>query len=459
MPTPRKKSTRAIIISDLHLGGNAPRMMSRPKNLARFLEGVSGRLGSDETLELIIAGDFVDFLAITPQASWTPDPAEACSKIRNAMKDGDLASIFEAMGKLLAKDGNKLTILVGNHDVEMGLPPVQDALLEGLDCTRHQAIFVDTGRAYGLGKALIEHGNRYDDANTNDWQGLRAIAAAMSRHEEPKDELLVSAGSRIVEQIINPLKSSSYPFIDLLQPQGELVALLMLAFEPGLKWELNKLRWLLRGRYLEGRNQNGLQPGKSRYVSYRPLDTFDNELQETFGDSYTALRTPDQQVGLSLADWTKILLTPGKDGIAAILRKGEHVPSDRLQQIRVAMRKLLMDDQSNQPDGPTQQYGEAAKRLIEDSGGKVEVVVMGHTHLARHIGPRDKATYINTGTWADVVRAPEEAMRDGADEALEEFLRDLLNDKRPNYVPTYGDLRIEANGEVSRAQLQAYMES
>ena len=37
----------------------------------------------------------------------------------------------------------------------------------------------------------------------------------------------------------------------------------------------------------------------------------------------------------------------------------------------------------------------------------IEVVVMGHTHQARHIGPTERATYINIGTWTDIVRVPE----------------------------------------------------
>ena len=59
--------------------------------------------------------------------------------------------------------------------------------------------------------------------------------SALSRGEVPGDKLKVSAGSEIVHHVINPLKET-YRFVDLLQPQGVGIALLLLAFEPALRW-------------------------------------------------------------------------------------------------------------------------------------------------------------------------------------------------------------------------------
>ena len=60
------KVRRVFVISDLHLGGQPPTMMSTPDRLAAFIESLPSRLQSDEQLELVINGDFVDFLAIEP---------------------------------------------------------------------------------------------------------------------------------------------------------------------------------------------------------------------------------------------------------------------------------------------------------------------------------------------------------------------------------------------------------
>jgi hypothetical protein len=56
------QATRLIVISDLHLGGVEPYMMSQPQKLAAFIERVPALAGHDEALELVLAGDVIDFL-------------------------------------------------------------------------------------------------------------------------------------------------------------------------------------------------------------------------------------------------------------------------------------------------------------------------------------------------------------------------------------------------------------
>ena len=79
-------ATRVMIISDLHLGGVAPYMMSQPQHLAAYLAWLTTITAADETLELVIAGDVIDFLAIPAYASWTPDPQQACAKLRQTLE-------------------------------------------------------------------------------------------------------------------------------------------------------------------------------------------------------------------------------------------------------------------------------------------------------------------------------------------------------------------------------------
>lgn len=443
-------ATRAIVISDLHLGGSPPYMMSQPMRLAAFLDALPSKLSADEHLELVIAGDFIDFLAIPKQSSWTPEPTEARDKLKLTMAEGSpFAPVFAALQRLVAAN-HRVTILLGNHDVELALPAVQDELLAGLNSSRHQVLFVDDNRAYRIGHALIEHGNRYDNANRNDWEGLRAIVSAQSRFEVSKRKLEISAGSKIVENVINVIKPM-YPFIDLLQPQGELVALLIFAFEPSLIWEIKKIARMLHGQRRQQENQEGLQPGETRFVgSNQVVGEPDEELRRVFGSLYDQLRIPPDEVGYS--DLIAVAWASSRDSLSSILKRGEPIPVQRLDQIRLIMQRMLLGDRSYKDDGPSEQYGKAAERLVRESGGKVETVIMGHTHLARHIGNTDRAWYINTGTWADVIRVPPEALNDN--EALHKFLRDLIADGHRSSPCSYADLRIEANGRVTRAKLE-----
>jgi UDP-2,3-diacylglucosamine pyrophosphatase LpxH len=169
-------------------------MMGHPEWLESFIDSLAARATSDEVLELVIAGDFVDFLAIPPYADFTPNPKEAVEKLKTVTKsESPFARIFDALGRHVRD--HRLAVLVGNHDVELGLPAVQEAVLDRIDATSHDVLFVDDGRAYRVGRALIEHGNAYDGANANDWDTLRHIGSAQSRDMAPIKELDVSLGS------------------------------------------------------------------------------------------------------------------------------------------------------------------------------------------------------------------------------------------------------------------------
>ena len=255
----------------------------------------------------------------------------------------------------------------------------------------------------------------------------------------------------MVEKLITPLKAAGYRVIDLLQPQSELVALLLVAFEPSLILDLSKVARIFRAKRLAEKNAMGLPPGETRHVAFVPTARPDEELRRTFGSVYETLRVPNEQV--SLGDLALTAWRGRKESLSDLLDRDELVPADRLEQIRVAMRKLLLADASDRHDGDTEQYGAAARRMIESSKSEIEVVAMGHTHLARHIGPSERATYINTGTWADVIRVPATALEKGGEEELQGFLSGLYKGRYRHCPATYADIRVETNGRVSLARL------
>ena len=447
-----KTVSRLFVISDLHLGGDAPSMMSHPEALSSFIDGLPAHRGTDEDVELVIAGDFVDFLAIPPQACWTPDADVATAKLQSLL-DAPFSIVVSALRRFLAT-GHDLTLLVGNHDVELALPPVQDALCRMLDTPRHRVRFVDDGRAYRRGGLLIEHGNRYDEVNGNDWTHLRAIGSALSRTEAPPVRLEVSAGSRIVETVVNPIKAR-YPFIDLLQPQNELVALLLLAFEPKLIWHWDKIGRMVRAARLQRKNREGAQPGRTTNVSGQGNKPLDAALDAAFDEPYRSLMsmsTATEDVGA--IDDLHVVIEAQRESLSEILDRRETIPKKRLEQIRVVLARILADDESLSRQGPTEQYGRAAERMGK---GGVQTVVMGHTHLARHIGPETLATYINTGTWADLIQVPGEAVMLGNDAALNDFLIRLKDDRNVRgFVPTYAEITLDETDRVLTAALEEF---
>ena len=449
------KPSRLIVISDLHLGGDAPSIMSHPGRLAGFISGLPKLLSPGEALDLVIAGDFIDFLAVAPWSPWTPTPDLALLKLQKVVgkpgqSDG-FAPVFDALKEHVA-GGHRLTVLLGNHDLELTLPPVQSAFLDRIGAGPHDVLFVFDGRAYEVGGALIEHGNRYDDANANDFTHLRALASYLSRGEPPTDlaKVEVSTGSQLVTRVVNPLKKI-YPFVDLLKPEGELLAYLLFAFEPSLvRKYMGDFGLLFSAQRKAAANAEGKPPGATTNIAGE-LGEVDEELRDAFGDLYQSIRSPAENVAfgdLFQGFFDSIF----NDSISEMVKKNKPIPADRLAKIRVALKRFLQGDRSFDRTAPDGQYGKAAERLRR---GKIETVVMGHTHLARQIGGATKATYINTGTWADLVKVPAAVLADGADAALSAFLVDLVKDQKVrSFEPTYADVLVAPSGSVVHAALQ-----
>src|SRR5207253_10859474 len=79
-------------------------------------------------------------------------------------------------------------------------------------------------------------------------------------------------------------------------------------------------------------------------------------------------------------------------------------------------------------------YRKPAERFVTD--GKLKFVLMGHTHLLKRVGLGNDTYYLNTGTWADIMRFPREIF--GAyNAATAEVLRTFLDDLTANRLDKY----------------------
>ena len=110
-----------------------------------------------------------------------------------------------------------------------------------------------------------------------------------------------------------------------------------------------------------------------------------------------------------------------------------------------------------------------SERLL---GRGFEVVVFGHTHLAKEIR-LGSGTYINTGTWADLLPFPTTILDpdNGADsgsadesdasklDRLGKFVKDMATAQLGNYLrfmPTYAQIELDDKGGVVTAKLCDY---
>lgn len=178
---------QVYIISDIHLGGEYPkngnkgfRMCNQVEKLTQFVTALAEKPQSPK-IELVINGDFVDFLAEEPPywTAFTENSIWAIEKLELITKRD--IYFFTALKTFLHK-GHRLTILLGNHDLELSLPAVRKKLekILGIEGTQDYHFIYDN-EAYVVGKVLIEHGNRYDRWNMVDHDALRHVRSLQSR--------------------------------------------------------------------------------------------------------------------------------------------------------------------------------------------------------------------------------------------------------------------------------------
>src|SRR5215510_8756010 len=156
-------SRQLFVIPDLHLGGKPGFQICSPKGrerVADFLNWVASQAEGGQDIHLVVNGDLVDFLAEPPFAIFTGKDDEATTKLQSIIDSSP--EIWQAF-RAIVKAGAELTVLLGNHDLELTLPGPGRLLRKTLGPGRVNFVF--DNQALDLGDVLIEHGNRYDAWN------------------------------------------------------------------------------------------------------------------------------------------------------------------------------------------------------------------------------------------------------------------------------------------------------
>ena len=129
-------TTRTFVISDLHLGGRPPdeqggpafQLCSSYRELADFIRWTSTQSHGGR-LELVINGDFVDFLAEDSLGAkpWDASEDEVVAKLDLIVERTRVGGRgpFDALREFSSAD-RRVVILLGNHDVELSLPKVRN---------------------------------------------------------------------------------------------------------------------------------------------------------------------------------------------------------------------------------------------------------------------------------------------------------------------------------------------
>jgi UDP-2,3-diacylglucosamine pyrophosphatase LpxH len=454
---------RVIIISDLHIGGASAPMLGAPGLLCSFLDEISDHKPvEDETIELIINGDFVDFLALEKCEAWTPNEDAAIQKLETCFNQ--FPKVFDAFARA-ANRVDRFTVLLGNHDIELAYPRVRRRLLERLNTSEHRCLFIIDNEAYRRGELHVEHGNRFDAWNAIDYDGLRHVVSSHSRGEDPP-AMEICPGSRLVQDMVWPLKET-YPFIDLLKPETKVLPLLLVAFEPAKLVAFQKLMNVAEGWWSQLlRMQDWLYEFRPRSEKFISSPSFRTGLPKKLASMF-----PDELRMLEKSLWIGANTTgKGFDGLAATLIRDRKPPDRQLEKIQEALRCVLDGDQTFErasSDGP---YLEAAKKICstnKNGWAAPKVVVMGHTHAPRNIagGGEWPGVYLNTGSWVDSIKPPQSCLEDSIDgrKELLDWLRKIVTDSSVlrKRDPQFADLTLDDSGKltqpVGRPMLREYL--
>lgn len=182
-----KSSKCTAIISDLHLCDAEPvnskyplwkkyktRQFFYDDVIESFLEHIEKK-AEGRPLELILNGDIFDFdsVCMIPEdpiyhISWIerkrglfPHEAKSLTKIQKIIEDHTL--FFQSLLRFLQK-GHQIVFIIGNHDVELHYPAVQEEILKALHIKNESNESVRFNEWFYISEndTLIEHGNQYD---------------------------------------------------------------------------------------------------------------------------------------------------------------------------------------------------------------------------------------------------------------------------------------------------------
>jgi UDP-2,3-diacylglucosamine pyrophosphatase LpxH len=378
-----------IVVSDFHLGAGPPDVRDNPledfvadEAFANFLETL--RIESDrdnKEVELIINGDFFEFLQVPAVDECDPQhpyPTEAYhdSSQTSSIKRLDLITaghplVFDALADFphVEAPRRRMTLIKGNHDVNLYWPGVKKRLREILGATGRRASTLLFAERYVSRESIyVEHGHQYAE-QLNRWDNFDD-----PRDQDNPDQLLYPPGSQFVIDFFNSVERDR-AWTDSLKP---LTALAWYSLEWDFFFAARMLSTMTRhvptiGIDTESNTDDSpdrlcrqLSDGatcQELSVRYRAFPEFRRDFHMRAGQLLVPAASPP-----GVFAWPM----PPADEFAAEIARTE------IEEIDASMRRV-------------------AARIATTQGARV--VVFGHTHRPRIQTLEDNIALVNCGSW------------------------------------------------------------
>lgn len=370
-----------VFLSDTHIGGDPGRdIFESPDELTTLLEELAAH---DGPVELVLAGDFFDFLEIGSVPAGENRASVTISR-------PEYGKLFSALRGFAGGDGRRVVYLPGNHDAEVWWNAEIQSTLRAEGLVEEFALSY-AARFESTPERIIycEHGNAFDPAN------------AITDYDDPLDTPL---GEHIVTDVVRRIVTAGRITRDLdLRDIGRVFPLVTIP-----EWIAGRVFYDLLGRavaYLFAPLIVGY--AAYRVVAYLLALAYDVPESFSFWESYRTL--PGLQVLFGEIAWDALLLVTVFVLLFFAIRRtttrtisslapripGECPNVSGADSYGVGIRDFLQTD-ANPP----------MRRDI--CGREIDVFVSGHTHapslshLARETG--DGAVIINSGCWLRQLR-------------------------------------------------------
>ena len=412
-----------IILSDLHLGAGSfggANPLEDFRHDRQFYDFLMSLRDESETsgrpMDLIINGDFIEYLQVPavevsdydPRRQYPEDAyrstTEADAVLRTDLVIAGHRPVFEGLAGFLSERPRRtVTVIKGNHDLQLHWPGVQERIREALGAVGPRApLLTFAARSVLQDGVYVEHGNQYGDPLNS-----------LDDFENPvdprrPDRLKTPVGSRFVIEFFNHVEYEKW-WVDAVKPIPALIAYGMV-LEPA--FALKALAVLLTA--LPGMVFRPFAAGSGEPSPLEAVRTGDvDEVASRYANDPAFRRELDAALREALQSIGPYgIPTPagGETGSPSIgARAGITTGLLRaLRGFRARVRRLCRAVRPASPQPALLETGQrisrgfsdhlvgAAQQVIRERG--VPVVIFGHTHQAR-LDVLQGGIYANSGTW------------------------------------------------------------
>ncbi len=247
-----------LVVSDLHMGtGNQKGSVnvfedfSKDDAFADFLSYYSEGEYAGYEVELILNGDVFDMLKVPVDGAFSGKVTErqAIAKLDACMEGHPV--FVSALRKWLRDEKHSLTLIPGNHDIEMMWPGAGERFRDWVarGAARERVVVWQESDTYFLPEGIqIHHGHQFEIQNSFDYRRLFVTPPPNADGTAAEPYIPLPWGSRFVLFVVNPLRHER-PYVDHVRPFSRFVVLGLLfdtRFILKLLWRT--LRYFVRNR-------------------------------------------------------------------------------------------------------------------------------------------------------------------------------------------------------------------